>query len=74
MGAIKEEFASFSLPAPRSQLQTNIISIFSKFKLSEIAQQITLVEWKFFCKLKPEEFLDGAWLKSSTRTRAPNRT
>lgn len=75
MGSKKEDISSFALPAPRSTLQTDLVSLFGKYKLHEIAQQITLVEWKFFRKARPEEFLDGAWLKSATKMRtSPNCT
>jgi hypothetical protein len=37
----------------------------------EIAQQITLIEFSIFSKLKPSELLDQAWTKQNQRYRSP---
>jgi len=38
----------------------------------ELARQFTLIEFDLFCKIKPNELLNQAWIKPALRHRAPN--
>eukprot|EP01126_Amoeba_proteus_P055987 TRINITY_DN6988_c0_g1_i1.p1 TRINITY_DN6988_c0_g1~~TRINITY_DN6988_c0_g1_i1.p1 ORF type:complete len:197 (+),score=36.79 TRINITY_DN6988_c0_g1_i1:549-1139(+) len=38
----------------------------------EIARQMSLIEWRMWCSIKPYEFLDLAWTKKDKTTRSAN--
>jgi len=51
----------------RSQVQ-----LFMALNESEIARQLTLIEFKMFCKIRPSEFLNQSWNKTHLQHKAPN--
>jgi len=64
----------FRTPAPKSLLPKvkGTITKLSDIKTLELARQITLLEYKMFSKIQPQELCEAAWTKKDKETAAPN--
>jgi len=73
-GQKKTKTRVFRTPAPKPFLPKvkGTLTKLSDIKTQELARQITLMEYKMFSKIQPQELCEAAWTKKDKETAAPN--
>jgi hypothetical protein len=64
----------FRAPPPKPLLPKSkgAITKLTHIRSLEAARQLTLIEYKLFSRIQPQELCEAAWTKSDKETTAPN--
>jgi len=57
---------------PVKGYRIDMTTVFSVYRIEDIARQITLTDWELFNQLRLQEFHDTAWMKPTRNKTAPH--